>query len=140
MAFVSPPIIATGDLVPASEWNANWSYLYDSGWITIPAASSGYTNSWVSSDGPASGATVAGLRKIGNVVRLGGSIASGVSGAAICTLIAAYRPAYRVRCTGVSAATSTTVWMCDIVATGVMTPVFSGGAQQSLDGVTYTID
>jgi hypothetical protein len=145
MAFVSPPIIATGDLVPASEWNANWSYLYDSGWIAFSAVAGGYTNSWASSHGPAAGATVAGYRKIGNVVRFGGSIGGGSSGNAAFTMPAGTRPTYDLQLTiGPATINAIDVWIVKIPATGVVTPQLSayGGAgiSPTLDGVTYTID
>src|ERR1035437_1949626 len=140
MSWTSPPVIATGALVTAAMWNANFSYLYDSGWITLVAASSGYTNSWVSNNGPATGGTAAGLRQIGNVVRLGGNIKGGATATVALTLLAAYRPKYDSYLPANVALTTSAVVQLEVIVTGVCTVYFTSGSYSSLEGMTYTVD
>ena len=120
-------------------WNGSaWqTFAGDTGWIAI----SGYTNSWVSNGGPGTGGTVAAYRRIGNVVRLAGTVKSGTTGNAVFTLPSGYRPPATVYGTGVLTVTALGVVQWLISTAGVVTPSYGGGGSvPSLDGVIFTVD
>ena len=140
MSYTSPPVQASGDLITAATWNSNFSYLYDSGWIAFSVP--GYTNSWVNNGGPASGATAAGYRKIGNVVRLGGTIKTGSFGNAFVTLPGGFRPNVQASIACVTTTNAIDAVQLTVTNLGVCTCIHVSGTGTipSLDGATFTID
>ena len=137
MSFVSPPVQATGDLLTAATWNSNFSWLYDTGWLSFGAL--GFLNSWVNVAGPGGGQS--GYRKTGNVVRLAGTVAGGASGTSICNVLpAGYRPTVSVTGAGIMTATATNPVVWNVSTGGGITLIFPGGTVPSCDGVTWTVD
>lgn len=136
---------AVGAYVILEADGTNWHVIggaQDTGWLPIPS----YSNSWVSNAGPATGGTVAGYRKIGNTVYLGGTIKTGTT-ATIAMTLPAYvsntttncrpnRAAYAVSVT--TAPYSLCSWA--IATTGTFTPTLAGGTIPALDSIDFSVD
>ena len=138
MSWASPPVQSTGDIISASTWNSNFSWLYDTGWLGF-GATLAYGNSWTDVQGPVAG--LAGYRRIGNIVRFGGQITGGTSGTSPFTMASGYRPTVYARMTGVTMSTATDVAMVQVASTGIVLITWTGsGTGICLDDMTYTLD
>ncbi len=139
----SIPCSALGAYVVLQGDGTNWHIVagqQDSGWVPLT-----YSNSWVSSGGPASGATAAGYRLIGNEVRLGGAIKSGTNAATAFTLPAGARPPTNVNVLVMSLSTgglADYLGSISITAAGAAEAQFTaaGFLQLNIDGVDFTVD
>lgn len=134
----SIPLGAEHAYVVLQSDGTNWHIIagaLDSGWQTFT-----YTNSWASNGGPAVGGTAAGYRKIGNLVKLAGSVKSGTSGNSIATLPSAYLPA--AACGFASTANALAADLCaiSVSTSGAVVPTFSSGTTPYLDGCIFTVD
>jgi hypothetical protein len=133
--LTSIPVNVLGAYVSLVSDGTNWQIVggaQDSGWVPL----SGYSNSWVSVLGPASGGTAAGYRLIGNVARLGGQIKSGSNSTTAFTLPTGVRPSY------IATPTTNDGVICywAITTGGAAKPTCSANTAVSLDGITFTVD
>lgn len=136
------PLNARGSFVELQCDGTNWHVTAgapDSGWLPFT-----YANSWASNGGPATGGSAAGYRKIGNIVRLGGSIHNGTNNAAFATALTAFGPMIlgSSSLTGIEVPTAggTT---CQVTVSNTAVPSISASSGPTtvvLDGVTWTVD
>ncbi len=111
----------------------------DTGWLAFNTLV--YQNSWANVAGPAATQTQAGIRRIGNVVYMGGTITSGTSGNQICGAFPAmFRPITTVRAACVTTVTSNTTGVADVTTAGVFVIGWSGGTAQGLDGISWLVN
>lgn len=139
----SIPCSALGAYVVLQGDGTNWHIVagqQDSGWVPLT-----YSNSWASNGGPASGATAAGYRLIGNVVRVAGSIKSGASSTLAFTLPAGVRPPSNVNVLLESLSTgglADYLGAAAVATSGAVTPQYTsaGFVCLNLDGIEFTVD
>ncbi len=111
---------------------------YDTGWVAFFTI--GYLNSWVNDNGPAGG-TDAGIRRIGNVVYLGGTVQSGASGTQLCsTLPPQFWPPYTVNASGVTSSVANDATVVHVTTTGVLSLYFTAGGTPGLDGIQWLVN
>jgi hypothetical protein len=106
----------------------SWSKLgEDSGWIE-PSLEHSWEN--------AGGYLTVAYRKQGNEVRLRGSVNGGGEGTAVFTLPEGFRPTGSMFGRGHAGQSDQVI----VTAAGAVQMWSTGGAAQSLDGITFTID
>jgi hypothetical protein len=130
VAWSTPVIHATGDVVSASDWNVgsnDLSYLYgDTSWTSVS-----YTNSWVDYG---IGFQPVVFRKFGTRVAVRGRMKSGTLSAAAFTLPSGYRPP--TTC-DFAVASNGAFGLIDVSSAGVVTPIGGSNTYYCLDGVFF---
>ena len=119
MAWTTPITHATGDVVPASDWNTyirdNTNYLFgDTAWTG--AAGVTFTNSWADFGG----VNLFGFRKVGTRVVCRGALHNGTINTAAFTFPAGYRPVGDTYNFVVTSASNTTGFVT-VTTAGVLT-------------------
>jgi hypothetical protein len=130
---------ATMECLDGSNWFIT-SGMQDTGWIALSSIGGGLQNSWANGGGPATGATVPGYRKIGNVIRLGGTVSGGSTNTVVTTLPAGFHPTSAQALPAGTTAGSNSFAYWGISTAGVIIPEFVTGTVPSFDGVTFTVD
>ena len=108
----------------------------DTGWVPL----GGWANSWDSASGPGG---LASYRVTGNIVRLGGAIASGAVGYPAFTLPPGARPSWGLSLSANMANNGGSVYSVATLGVstgGVCKPYFASGTYFFLDGLTFTTD
>ena len=140
----TPVTHVTGDTLAVSDWNTianNETFLYQTlisatGWVPL----GGWANSWDSASGPGG---LASYRVTGNIVRLGGAIASGAVGYPAFTLPPGARPSWGLSLSANMGNNGGSVYSAAVLAVstgGVCTPYLASGTYFFLDGLTFTTD